>query len=222
MPGFDAIIFDFDGVLLESEFESNRHLTALLGELGHDVTMEEALTRFIGLSGDDYIAAIERRIGGKLPPDFRVQRKAEVERAKREGIAAVTGAVDFVRSLAAEMPKAVASSSRRDWIATHLENLGLLEAFAGHLYSGAEDVERGKPAPDLYLHAAAQLQVPIDKCVILEDSEVGATGALASGGRVIGLAAGLHCLAGHGDRLRALGVSEVAQSFDEVKRLLGL
>lgn len=222
MSDFSAIIFDFDGVLLESEFESNRHLTELLGELGFPVTMEEALTRFIGLSGDDYIAAIESRIGAKLPKDFRLQRKAEVERAKRDGIAAVSGAIDFVRSLPPALRKAVASSSRRDWIATHLAKLGLLDAFAGHLYSGAEDVDRGKPAPDLYLHAAARLGVGIEDCVIIEDSEVGATGALASGGRVIGLAAGRHCLVGHGDRLRTLGVAEVAESFDEVRRLLGL
>jgi len=217
-----AIIFDFDGVLLESEFESNRHLAHLLTELGHPTEPEEALASFSGLAGKDFIAAIEVRIGAELPPQFRERRKAEAERALRDGIAAVEGAIDFVESLPAGLPKAVASSSSTNWIRTHLEKLGLQDAFGRHLYSGAEHVERGKPAPDLYLHAAHELAVPIEDCVILEDSEVGATGALASGATVIGLAAGLHCLDGHADRLRVLGVEYVAHSFDEVRRLLGL
>jgi len=83
-------------------------------------------------------------------------------------------------------------------------------------------VERSKPAPDIYLYAAAQMDVPIGQCVIIEDSPVGVRGALASGARVIGLAAGSHCLKGHDDMLREFGVVEVAQSFVEVRRLLGL
>jgi len=116
----------------------------------------------------------------------------------------------------------VASSSSTRWIRTHLAHLGLTGAFGDHIYSGREHVERGKPAPDIYLYAADQLGVAIGDCIILEDSEVGATGAVASGARVIGLAAGRHCVDGHADALRALGVEEVANSFDEVRRLLGL
>ena len=217
-----AIIFDFDGVLLESEFESNRTLAALLTEIGYPTQPGEALAHFAGLAGQDFIAAIERRIGTSLPAQFKELRKKEAERAMREGIAAVEGAVEFVRSLPSHLPRAVASSSSTNWIRTHLENLGLAEDFGPHLYSGAEHVRRGKPEPDLYLHAAAQLGMPIEHCAILEDSEVGATGALASGAMVIGLAAGLHCLDDHADRLQALGVKNVATSFDEVKQLLGL
>lgn len=217
-----AVIFDFDGVLLESEFESNQHLAHLLTELGYPTQPAEALAHFAGLAGNDFIAAIERRIGASLPADFRERRRQEAERAMRDGIAAVEGAIDFVRSLPRDLPKAVASSSRTQWIRTHLDKLGLTDDFGSHLYSGAEHVARGKPAPDLYLHAAAKLSVPIAECAIIEDSEVGATGALASGAKVIGLAAGLHCLDDHADRLRSLGVEHVAHSFDEVRRLLGL
>ena len=81
---------------------------------------------------------------------------------------------------------------------------------------------RGKPAPDLYLHAADALGVDIERTAILEDSRVGATGALAAGATVIGLAAGSHCLDGHADMLRAIGVKHIAASFDEVRRLIGL
>jgi HAD superfamily hydrolase (TIGR01509 family) len=142
--------------------------------------------------------------------------------ALREGIEAVVGAVDFVRALPAELPKAVASSSSTKWLNGHLAHLGLDDVFGSHVYSGHEHVERGKPAPDIYLYAAEQLGVAIADCAILEDSPVGVTGALASGARVIGLAAGSHCLDGHDEMLRGLGVREIAYSFDEVRRLLGL
>jgi HAD superfamily hydrolase (TIGR01509 family) len=218
----DAIIFDFDGVLLESEYAGNRHIAELLSELGHPTDVEEALTHFSGLNGPDFIAAIEARIGTALPPEFHEKRRVEDRRVLREGVAAVAGAVEFVRALPPDLPRAVASSSSVRWIATHLDHLGLRDAFDGHLYSGSEHVDRGKPAPDLYLYAAQQLGVPIERCTVIEDSEVGAKGAVASGGRVIGLCAGSHCLPGHDERLRALGVREIAHSFDEVGRLLGL
>ena len=218
----DALILDFDGVLLESEYEGNRHLAELLTELGHPTGVEEALTHFSGLNGPDFIAAIEARIGTALPPAFHERRSVEDQRVLREGLAAVAGAAEFVRGLPPELPKAVASSSSVQWIATHLDHLQLRDAFGSHLYSGSQHVERGKPAPDLYLYAAAQLGVPIANCVIVEDSPVGAKGALASGARVIGLAAGSHCLPGHDERLRALGVREIAHSFDDVRSLLGL
>jgi len=218
----DAIIFDFDGVLLESEYAGNRNIAELLTELGHPTSVEDALTHFSGLNGPDFIAAIEARIGTSLPPEFHDKRRVEDRRVLREGLAAVAGAVEFVSGLPPGLPKAVASSSSVRWIATHLEHLGMRDAFGDHLYSGSEHVRRGKPAPDLYLYAAEQLGVPIANCVIVEDSPVGAKGALASGGRVIGLVAGSHCLPGHDERLRALGVREIAHSFDEVRRLLGL
>jgi beta-phosphoglucomutase-like phosphatase (HAD superfamily) len=222
MLNFAAIIFDFDGVLLESEFEGNRQLAELLTGLGHRTTVEEAFKHYAGLSGRQFIEAIENRIGAPLPPEFHARQKEGAVRALRDGIGAVVGAVDFVQSLPPDLPKAVASSSSTRWIRAHLEHLGLTDAFRDHIYSGREHVERGKPAPDIYLHAADQLGIAIGDCVILEDSEVGATGALASGARVIGLAAGLHCVDGHADALWALGVEEVANSFDEVRKLLGL
>lgn len=217
-----AIIFDFDGVLLESEFEGNRLLAELLTDLGHRTSVEDAIKQFVGYSGPQFLDAIEKWVGGPLPPEFHERRKAQTVRVLQEGVRAVTGAVEFVRSLPPDLPKAVASSSSTRWLHAHLDHLGLADAFGVHVYSGREHVERGKPEPDLYLFAADQLSVAIEDCVVIEDSEVGAKGALASGARVIGLAAGSHCLDGHDDVLKALGVAEVANSFDEVSRLLRL
>lgn len=219
---FDAIIFDFDGVLLESEFEGNQLLARLLTDLGHPTTPQQAIEHFTGLSGRDFIDKVEAAIGRELPDEFHAATRAERDRTLEEGIAAVNGAVEFVRALPSSLPKAVASSSSTRWIRTHLAHIGLDGDFEPHIYSGREHVTRGKPAPDLYLHAARELGVEISRTAILEDSKVGAVGALASGGTVIGLAAGRHCFDGHGDMLRGVGVVTVAHNFDEVAELVGL
>ena len=217
---FEAILFDFDGVLIESEYAGNKQIAEWLSANGHPTSPEESMARFMGYSGADFRARMESYMGRALPPAFDVARRAEDDRVMRDGIAAVAGAVDFVRSLPPELPRAVVSSSSTRWIRRHLEHIGLADAFGEHLYSGGEHVARGKPAPDLYLHAAAALGVPIGRCLIVEDSPVGATGAVASGGYVFGLCAGTHCPADHGDRLRAIGVDAVAMSWGEVRDLL--
>jgi HAD superfamily hydrolase (TIGR01509 family) len=221
MISFDALIFDFDGVLLESELELNRLTAELLTELGHPTTLEEALEHYTGLTGADVVRVMESRIGAPVPPAFHQSMREASSRALAEGIEPIAGAVEFVRALPPDLPRAVASSSSTRWIRTHLDHLGLRDSFEPHLYSGKEHVDRGKPAPDLYLHAASRVGVDIARAVILEDSKVGATGALASGATVIGVAVGKHCLDGHADMLREVGVEHVAHSFDDVRALLG-
>ncbi len=217
-----AIIFDFDGVLIDSEFVGNQLLAEQLSDLGYAISLDDALDHFVGLSGRPFVDAIEQRIGAGLPPGFLVRRRAQSRALLASGIQAVAGAVEFVRSLPPDLPTALASSSSTAWMSAHLRHLGLERNFAGRLYSGHEHVEHGKPAPDLYLYAAGQLGVPIGRCTIIEDSRLGATGALASGAQVIGLCAGSHCRPGHADMLRALGVHHIANSFEEVGALLGL
>jgi len=220
MPAPAAILFDFDGVLLESELELNRLTAELLTSFGHATTLEEALEHYTGLTGPDVVRVMEARIGGPVPAEFHEAMREASRRALVDGIEPVAGAIEFLRGLPSGLPRAVASSSSTRWVRTHLQHLGLADAFEPHIYSGKEHVERGKPAPDLYLHAATQLGVPIGECVIIEDSKVGATAGLASGARVIGLAAGSHCLDGHGDMLRSVGVTEIAHDFEELRRLL--
>ncbi|MDB5702722.1 MAG: family phosphatase [Sphingomonadales bacterium] len=213
---YDAIIFDFDGVLLESEYAGNKQIAEYLTGIGHPTTPAESMANFMGLAGRDFIAAIERWTGRAVPGNFHDARAAEDARVMHEGIDAVTGAVAFVRSLPPEMPRAIASSSSSAWIVRHLEHLGIRDAFGDTIFSGREHVENGKPAPDIYLHAARALGVDITRAVILEDSPVGATAAVASGAHVIGFCGGSHCATDHADRLRAIGVHEIARNFDEV------
>lgn len=217
---FDAIIFDFDGVLLESEYAGNKQVAEYLTGIGHPTTPEESMANFMGLSGREFLDAVERWIGRPLPSDFYDARAIEDQRALEEGIEAVVGAVAFIRSLPETLPRAIASSSMTPWIVGHLDHLGIRDAFGDKIFSGREHVTRGKPAPDIYLHAAQALGVDIARCAILEDSPVGATGAVASGAHVIGLCAGSHCGVGHDERLRAIGVHHIAHDFGEVARLL--
>ncbi len=219
---FDAIIFDFDGVLIESEYVGNRQIADYLTSIGHPTSVEQSMGRFMGLADRDFIAAVESWIGGTLPEDFHTARAEEDRRVMEDGLEAVAGAVAFIERLPPSLPRAIASSSSTAWIARHLDHLALRGHFADNLFSGREHVKRGKPAPDLYLHAAAALGVDISRTVILEDSPVGVKGALESGATVIGLCAGRHCLDGHEERLRSLGVRHVASSFEEIAGLLGL
>ncbi|GAA0453989.1 MULTISPECIES: HAD family hydrolase [Sphingomonas] len=217
---FDAILFDFDGVLLESEWAGNRHLADYLTAAGHPIDTAEAMARFMGRAGKDFLDEVEAFLGRPIPADFHEARAAEDAHAVAEGIEEVAGAVAFVRSLPPGLPRAIASSSSTRWITAHLDHLGLRDAFGDKVFSGREHVTRGKPAPDLYLYAADALGVPIERCVILEDSPVGATGAVASGAHVIGLCAGQHCGIGHADVLRRIGVHDIAGDFEEVARLV--
>ncbi len=217
-----ALLFDFDGVLLESEFAGNRQIAEFLTAAGHPTSAADSMANFMGLSGTHFTQAIERWVGGPIPAGFFEARAIEDARVLEEGVEAVAGAIAFVRSLPADLPRAIVSSSTTHWISTHLRHLGLADAFGDHIYSGKEHVANGKPAPDLYLYGAKQLGVPIEQCAILEDSPVGVTGAVASGARVIGLCAGTHCGVGHDARLRELGVTEIAHGFENVSRLLGL
>lgn len=217
---FDGIIFDFDGVLIESEHVSTQHIAEVLTALGHPTSYDEAHAKFVGVGGPGFLDAVRDWVGGEIPQAFLDARLAEDDRVMREGLDAVDGAIRFVETLPSGFPRAIASSSTTHWISTHLAHLGLAHAFGEHVYSGREHVTRGKPAPDIYLHAANAIGVDIARAVIIEDSPVGAKGAVASGAFVVGLAAGRHCADGHDALLLEQGVHAVAHNFDEVAALL--
>ncbi|MDB5694218.1 MAG: haloacid dehalogenase [Alphaproteobacteria bacterium] len=207
-------------MLLESEYAGNKQIADWLTAAGHPTSVGEAMDNFMGLAGTAFTDAIETWIGGPLPDGFHAARAEEDARALAEGLQEVKGAVAFIRGLPAGLPRAVASSSSSHWVRRHLAHLGLEDAFGDRIFSGREHVARGKPAPDLYLHAAAALGVDIARIAIIEDSPVGVEGALASGAEVIGLVAGRHCLPGHAERLQSLGVRHIARNFEEVAALL--
>ena len=211
-----AILFDFDGVLIDSEWAGNSFIADYLTQAGHPTHPEEAIDQFMGLAGDAFEAAIKRWTGGRLPDGFREARTRRGIQYLRDGIAEVEGATAFINRLPETFPIAVTSSASTQWICGHLEHLGLRERFGEHVYSGREHVERSKPAPDLYLFAADRLGVDIADSLIVEDSPVGILGAVASGAHVVGLLAGSHVRDGHGERLLAAGAHCYVTTFDEL------
>jgi HAD superfamily hydrolase (TIGR01509 family) len=216
----EGIIFDFDGVLIESEYAGNVQIARTLTELGYPTSIDQALAKFVGLGRRDFLDAVAAHIGQPVPDDFHAARQREDARVLAQGIDAVEGAIAFVRGLPSELPRAIASSSTTHWIETHLTHIGLRDAFGSHIYSGREHVTRGKPAPDIYIHAARALGLDIARTLIIEDSPVGVTGAVASGAQVVGLAVGQHCGPDHEAILRAAGASIVAHDFASIAAIL--
>lgn len=211
---FQAIVFDFDGVIADSEIVSNAVLADALTELGHPTSTEQAVQRYIGLHWADTCARIESEIGQKLPADFKARTSEAFQRRLHE-IAAVAGVEAFLDALP-PVPKAVASSSPTHWLRSSLERFGLAGHFGDRLFSAAEHVRRGKPHPDIYLHAARALGVKAGEVLVIEDTAPGVAAARAAGMTVIGLCAGLHCGPGYGDRLRSAGASPVVSSYAQV------
>lgn len=211
-----AIIFDFDGVIADSEVRANRTLAESLSAIGLPTSYEDCLRDYCGHNWQETERRITRRLGRSLPSDFRERHRARAERLFAEGFAAVPGAAAFLEALGA-MPRAIASSSSPAYIAASLDRFGLARHFGRHVYS-ADGWARGKPHPDIYLAAANGLGIDPAACLAIEDSPTGARAALAAGMTVIGFCGGGHIIdrAAHGKALRSVGVHHVAHGYDEV------
>ncbi|ODT91072.1 MAG: hypothetical protein ABS86_03010 [Sphingobium sp. SCN 64-10] len=216
-----AIIFDFDGVIVDSEIVSAQVFSRALTAAGLPTSEEEALARYIGLSRADTLAAIATQWGTRVPADMADQLAVATIQALRKPIPAVPGALAFIAQTA-HLPRAIASSSSTEYLRTHLDHLDQTGQFGDHIYSGREHVTRGKPFPDLYLYAARALGVAPQDALVIEDSPVGARAALAAGARVFGLAAGSHARPSLTAALEAEGVERVFASYADLSDSLGL
>lgn len=212
---FDFLIFDCDGVLVDSEWLVARIEVETRAEFGQQLSVEEYIRRYVGLStrSPEYLKSLEG-----LPPDFRDLMKLRVERAFNEELEAVAGVADVLEALKT-WPKAIASSSSPHEIEMMLSHVGLFHHFKNRIYS-VSMVARPKPAPDVYLHAAEQNNVLPSQCLVFEDSVVGATAALSAGMTVWGFTGGRHITPGTDEKLLALGVQRVIRHMDEIPGLL--
>ncbi|MFC1430804.1 HAD family hydrolase [Streptacidiphilus sp. N1-3] len=188
---YDLVIFDNDGVLVDSEPISNRLLADYLTELGFPTTVEDSYRDFMGAAAHtvhDTIA--ERYNGARLHDSFDEDFHARVFAAFREQLAAVPGAAELLKQVRESGVRyCVASSAHHAWIRTALGTCGLSGFFTDEQLFSAQDVARGKPAPDLFLHAARTMGVPPERCVVLEDSPLGVAAARAAGMDVYGYTA---------------------------------
>ena len=216
VQGHALVIFDCDGVLVDSEPVSQRVSIEMIAEHGVAIPPEEMSARYLGRSDADMVRDIERRLGMTFPDGFVNEIQVRKLGAVRAGVPPIDGVADAVEAIAsAGIPLCVASSAPRDAIRVMLESAGLLGPFDGRLFS-AYDVPRGKPHPDLFFHAAAQMGVEPARCAVVEDSLPGVRGAVAAGMRVLGYAP-----AGDGAALRTAG-AEVFGDMASVPGLLGL
>lgn len=187
---YDLVIFDNDGVLVDSEPLSNTILAGYLTELGHPTSYEDSLRDYMGSAIHRVHDVIEERTGRKLPADFDETFHRRVFAAFERELVAVDGVADVLARLAgAGVPYCVASSGSHERIRVGHRKTGLDAWFRDEIVFSAEDVGRGKPAPDLFLHAAARMGVAPGRCVVVEDSRLGVQAAIAAGTDVYGFTA---------------------------------
>ena len=174
------------------------------------------MRRFVGVSGRDMVRIIEEESGRPLPEDYGASTRQALWAAYHLELAAVPHVTEAIEAL--DEAVCVASSSSPESLRLSLGLVGLYERFAPHVFS-ATQVARGKPAPDLFLFAAGQMGVPPSRCLVVEDSVAGVTGARAAGMTILGFTGASHCAPGHGTALAQAGATAV---FDDMRRLPGL
>jgi HAD superfamily hydrolase (TIGR01509 family) len=184
----DLVIFDCDGVLIDSERLAVKVDVALLRELGWPLSEAEVIERFVGRSDRDTQAAIEAHLGRSLPDDWDEHVQSLYRELFAEGLGPVPGVVEALDRIT--IPSCVASSGTHEYLRYTLELTRLYDRFSGRIFS-TEDVANGKPAPDLFLHAAERMGAEPDCCVVVEDSRSGVQAARAAGMRVLAFAGGL-------------------------------
>jgi HAD superfamily hydrolase (TIGR01509 family) len=187
---YELVIFDNDGVLVDSEPISNRILAECLTEAGVPTSTEDSVRDFMGAAMHRVHDVVRERTGGVLPAGFDDDYHARVFAAFERELVAVVGAAEVVEKLAADgVPYCLASSAGHERIRVALRKTGLYRYFPEERIFSADDVGRGKPAPDLFLHAARTVGAAPGRCAVVEDSGLGVEAARAAGMDVFGYAA---------------------------------
>jgi len=212
-PSWDLVIFDCDGVLIDSELLTIGVEVALLAEAGIAITGDEVIERYVGTSMKSMIADLEARFGCSLGDDFAARHALRVNKVFERELQAMPGIVEVLSGLRGKI--CVASSSSLERLRHTLGIAGLYNRFHPHIFS-ATMVARGKPAPDLFLHAAERMRAAPSRCVVIEDSVPGVTAAVAAGMTAIGFVGGSHCREGHAARLGAGGAAMVIETMSEM------
>lgn len=210
----ELLVFDFDGVLVDSEVIASRVLAGVLTEMGYPVTLAESVVRFTGMNGRHIRAVVEADTGQPLPEAFEATMSGRARALFETDLVAIPGAESLLRTL--EGDRCIASNSGHAWIERALRTTGLAPYFDESALFSAADVPDGKPAPDLFLHAAQTMGANTANCVVIEDSPLGVTGGVAAGMTVLGFTGASHIGDGHAERLRDAGVVAV---FDDLSRL---
>ncbi|MCD0501665.1 HAD family hydrolase [Bordetella petrii] len=217
---FDAVLFDCDGVLVDSEPITARVLSTMLGELGWPITQDETLRVFVGKTVKDEAALIQSRTGFALTPEWLADFRARRNQALEQDLQAIAGAAQAVQALHGTLAGRIAVGSGADVpkIELQLRKVGVHEYFEGRIFSGQEQA-RNKPAPDVYLAAAHTLGVAPQRCAVIEDTVTGTAAGVAAGATVVGYSPGGPGHHGTAALLRA-GAAQVFHDMQALPALL--
>jgi len=213
---FDLVIFDCDGVLVDSEALACVVHAEVLTAHGYAISADQVHDRFLGRSSREARFEVETEMGRVLPDEYTAALKATIDRVFGEQLQPVPHIAEALAKIT--LPICVASSGTPTRIVSSLTSTGLIERFSPNLFS-ASQVQNGKPAPDLFLFAAAQMNVSPARCVVIEDSVPGVTGAVAAGMTVLGFHGGAHC---RPDTARALSAAGAHATFGDMRQLTHL
>lgn len=209
----DLVIFDCDGVLVDSEIISCRACADVFTRHGYPISADAVHDRFLGRSSVAMRREVEAEIGRPLSDTFDTDLLDELVRAFAVDLQAMPNLGQALDAISQRI--CVASSGPPEKIHASLSRVGFYGRFAPHVFS-ARQVAHGKPAPDLFLYAAAQMQMAPAKCLVIEDSIAGVKAGVAAGMTVFGFTGGSHCRSGHAELLRAQGATAV---FDDMAQL---
>ncbi len=213
MARFDLIVFDCDGVLVDSEVLARRAMQSVFRQAGIEVTAD-MVDAVVGMKLADILHGIEARTGKALAVDYHPRFWSETKALFTDELRPTPGVAEFLTSSGAR--RCVASSSDHERIRHSLAVTGLDRFFEEGAIFSSHDVSRGKPAPDLVLHAASRMGVDPGRCLVIEDSRFGVAGAKAAGMAAYGFLGGAHLLANTGEALRAAGADFVARTWEEI------
>jgi len=206
------LIFDCDGVLVDSEVLACEIDARILTRIGLPYSAQDIARKFVGVSFKDMVARLEAEHACTLPADLGSHIDSALFASFETDLKPIDGVRDAILSL--PFPRCVASSSIPERIALSLRVTGLADLF-DNIFSSTQ-VARGKPAPDLFLHAASRMNTLPEECLVIEDSIAGVQAARAAGMRVIGFVGGSHCGPGHAEKLRQVGAQAVIERMADL------
>lgn len=209
------VIFDCDGVLIDSEIIAARIDSELLTEAGYPVSAEEVGQRFAGLNWNKIVEAVEGELGHSIPEEILDKSEKELDIRLAAEVQAVNGAEAMLDSL--DFARCICSNSSSERLEMTLTKTGLFDRFRPYIFA-ARDVRDGlgKPAPDVFLHAAETLEFEPHRTIVVEDSVVGVQGAVAAGMRVVGFTGASHSWPGHGEALMDAGAVTVVHRLSDL------
>ncbi|WP_427792690.1 HAD family hydrolase [Brevundimonas diminuta] len=212
---FELIIFDYDGVIADSELLNNTVMAELLTEIGLPTTLDDALATYMGKRWRDCETIISTRLGAPCPPGVQAEWTRRCHERAHHELKAVTGFNSFL--VGRREPLCIASSSPPDWIELGLSRFGAHNHFSGSIFSAAIHVSRGKPHPDLFFYAADAMKAAPERTLVIEDSPTGVLAGVAAGMTVVGLCAGGHIRSDHAQSLLQSGAHQVFDTYADLE-----